>query len=100
VATHTFAVSGLTCPTCLALVLERVRSVAGVGAVGADLVHGKPSRMIVRTTAAVDVFALRAAVEDAGFPLITPATHEHPTRPVPSAVDASWFTADGDAPVA
>ena len=99
-ATHTFAVDGLTCPTCLALVLERVRSVAGVGAVGAELVHGRPSRVIVRTTAPVDVVAVRAAVEDAGFPLIAPAAHEHPTPPVPSAVDASWFTADGDAPVA
>lgn len=99
-ATHAFAVSGLTCPTCLALVLDRVRSVAGVGAVGADLEHGKPSRVIVRTTTPVDVVALRAAMEDAGFPLITPATHEHPTPPIPSAVDASWFPADGDAPVA
>ncbi len=61
--TRTYWVSGLTCGACLALVLDAVRSLSGVGPVGVDLVRGGGSRLVMTATREHPVEATRATVE-------------------------------------
>ncbi|EYR63759.1 heavy metal transporter [Actinotalea ferrariae CF5-4] len=67
-----YRVWGLTCSACLALLMERVRSLAGVRSVGVELVAGGASRLVVLAGSTPERQAVQAAVEDAGFSLTAP----------------------------
>ncbi|SDD22112.1 Copper chaperone CopZ [Sanguibacter gelidistatuariae] len=67
--TTAFAVEGLTCGSCLAEVLEQMRTVAGVSGAAIDLVVGGRSPVVVTSGAAMRTDQIRAAVEQAGFVL-------------------------------
>lgn len=75
-----YGVRGLTCGACLAELMERVRSMAGVRSVEVDLVDGGESRLVLTTSSTPQHRLVRAAVEEAGFSLSA--------RPVPSDVSA------------
>ena len=68
-ATSMYAVEGLTCASCLAEVLESIRSLIGVTAVSMDLVPGGRSPLVVTSGATLRVEAMRVAVQSAGFHL-------------------------------
>lgn len=77
VVTH-FAVTGLTCATCLAELLERVRSLDAVDQAAADLTVGGATRLVLVSENGVDVVAVRSAVESAGFALTVGTTLSAP----------------------
>lgn len=68
----TYLVWGLTCGACLAQLIERVRSLAGVRSVGVDLVKGGGSRLTLVAVATPRRQLVRAAVEGVGFSLSPP----------------------------
>lgn len=68
----TYRVWGLTCGSCLASLIERVRLLAGVRSVGVDLVKGGGSRLVLVSRSTPQPEAVRAAVEGAGFSLSAP----------------------------
>ena len=70
----TYRVWGLTCGACLALLMEQVRSLAGVRSVGVDLVAGGESRLVVLAGSRPERQAVQAAVQEAGFSLTAPAS--------------------------
>ena len=57
-------IDGMTCGHCVASVTEEVSKVEGVTAVDVDLASGD---VTVSSEAPVDVTALKAAVEEAGY---------------------------------
>jgi copper chaperone len=61
-------VVGMTCEHCVHAVTRAVRSVPGAGEVTVDLVSGA-----VSVQGAPDVAAVRAAIEDEGYEVATPA---------------------------
>ncbi len=63
-STTTYTVVGMTCGCCANSVTEAVTKVGGVTDVSVDVASGT---VTVRSTAAVDDAAVRAAVEDAGY---------------------------------
>ena len=67
--TAMYAVEELTCGSCLAEVLENIRSLGGVTDVTMDLVTGGESPLVVTSGAKLGVEAVRAAVQSAGFDL-------------------------------
>lgn len=77
VVTH-FAVTGLTCATCLAELLERVRSLDAVDQAAADLTVGGATRLVLVSENGVDAVAVRSAVESAGFALTVGTTLSAP----------------------
>ena len=82
--TSMYVVEGLTRGSCLARVLEKVRSLEGVTDVTGDLVRGGQSPLVVTTRAKLAVEAVREAVESAGFDLIVAggrAVRPHRERP-------------------
>ncbi len=64
----TFQVEGMTCGHCVSSVQSEVSAIAGVTAVDVDLATG---RVTVTSDAAIDPDAVRAAVEGAGYELVT-----------------------------
>lgn len=70
-ATRTFSVRGLRCGLCLAEVMDRLRSLAGVTRVSVQLVRGGPSPVVVTGDSAPSSESVREAVRDAGFELVT-----------------------------
>lgn len=66
-ATVEFGVVGMTCAHCVANVTEELSAVPGVREVEVTLVPGAVSVVRVRSAAAVDHEALRAAVVTAGY---------------------------------
>ena len=64
-----FAVTGLTCATCLAELLEHVRSLDEVQQAAADLIVGGSTVMVVVSERGVSAPKIRAAVREAGFSL-------------------------------
>jgi len=68
--TAMYVVEGLTRGSCLAQLLENVRSLEGVTDVTMDLVWGGQSPLVVTSTAKLALEAVRASVESAGFDLI------------------------------
>lgn len=69
--TGTYAVRGLKCGLCLAAVMDRLRSLAGVTRVQVDLVRGGQSPVVVTSDSAPSSESVREAVRDAGFELVT-----------------------------
>lgn len=64
-----FLVTGMTCGHCVASVTEEVGAVAGVQSVDVVLKKGGASRVTVHADGPVDIEAVRAAVEEAGYQL-------------------------------
>lgn len=69
-STSTYTVVGMTCGHCVNSVTEEVTAVPGVTGVEVDLASGG---MTVRSDSGVDDAAVRAAVEEAGYQVGTPA---------------------------
>lgn len=67
-ATHTYRVQGMSCEHCVASVREEVSELPGVTAVDVDLASG---RLVVTGPDAGAEAAIRAAVETAGYELVT-----------------------------
>jgi copper chaperone len=65
-----FLVTGMTCGHCVASVRDEVGAVAGVNSVEVVLKKGGASRVTVISADPVDVEAVRAAVEEAGYQLV------------------------------
>ena len=62
----TYSVTGMTCDHCVRAVQSEVGKVSGVASVAFDLAAGK---VTVQSEGPVDLAAVRAAVEEAGFEL-------------------------------
>ena len=69
--TASYSVSGMTCSHCVAAVTEEVGRLAGVSAVDVDLNAGGDSRVTVTSEAPLPVAAVRAAVDEAGYALVS-----------------------------
>jgi copper ion binding protein len=63
----TYTVTGMTCQHCVASVTEEVSEVAGVSAVEVDLASGR-----LTVTGDADAAAVRAAVDEAGYEVVSP----------------------------
>lgn len=68
---NTYSVAGMTCGHCVAAVKSELGALPGVAAVEVDLVAGGTSTVIVRSAAALDAGAVRAAVDEAGYEVVT-----------------------------
>lgn len=66
--TATFHVTGMTCQHCVNAVSEEVAKVPGVRAVDVDLASGA---VTVESDAPVDQAAVAAAVDEAGYELVS-----------------------------
>jgi copper chaperone CopZ len=65
-----YAVTGMTCGHCVSAVTDEVGALPGVEFVAVDLVAGGESAVTVTSAAGVDVEAVRAAVDEAGYVLV------------------------------
>lgn len=70
--TQIFDVAGMTCGHCVSSVTEELSELPGVESVTVDLNVGGASAVTVRSTSALTTDAVRAAIEDAGYKLVTP----------------------------
>jgi copper chaperone CopZ len=70
VSDQVFQVSGMTCDHCVAAVTEEVSAVPGVLGIAVDLVPGGVSVVAVSAEGPIDVEAVRAAVDEAGYELV------------------------------
>ena len=77
-STAGYLVEGLTCGKCLAKVLVKVRSLAGVTKVAMDLNTRGQSPLLVMSETKLGAPAVREAVESAGFGLLQPRGAEVP----------------------
>jgi copper chaperone len=66
--TSTFQVAGMTCGHCVSSVESEVSAIDGVQTVDADLATG---RLTVTSDTPVDPDAVRSAVEEAGYEVVT-----------------------------
>lgn len=71
----TYGVSGLTCPDCLVLLLERVRHLPRVREVTVDLVPEGESSLTIAPADAVSAEEIRALVDEVGFDYIARRRH-------------------------
>jgi copper chaperone len=69
--TTTYSVSGMTCGHCTAAVTEELTKLAGVQEVTIDLNAGGTSAVHVTSETALDDAAVREAVDEAGYELVT-----------------------------
>ncbi|MBF9132156.1 heavy-metal-associated domain-containing protein [Plantactinospora sp. S1510] len=67
--TKKYEVKGMTCSHCVNAVSTEVGAIPGVTEVAVDLTTGQ---VTVNSTEPVDVQALRNAVDEAGYELVTP----------------------------
>jgi copper ion binding protein len=67
-ATTTYTVTGMTCDHCVAAVREEVGKVDGVSRVDVELAGGL---VTVESEAPLDQAAVTAAVEEAGYEVVT-----------------------------
>ena len=74
----TFGVSGLTCPDCLVLLMERVRHLLGVREVTVDLEPAGESSLTIAPAEAVSAEEIRALVDEIGFDYIARRSHRRP----------------------
>ncbi|MGW0593923.1 heavy-metal-associated domain-containing protein [Streptosporangium sp. NPDC002607] len=68
--TSTYTVKGMTCGHCVSSVTEEVGEVAGVTGVTVDLATGL---VTVDSDDPIDAAAITAAVEEAGYEVVTPS---------------------------
>ncbi len=66
--TNTYDVKGMTCGHCVSAVTGELEKLAGVNEVSVDLDTGKA---VVTSETPLDVEAVRAAVDEAGYELVT-----------------------------
>lgn len=69
--TTTYAVRGMTCGHCVNAVTEEMLSIVGVTDVAIDLVEGGDSTVTVTSTDELDAAQVKAAVDEAGYELIS-----------------------------
>lgn len=69
--TATYSVTGMTCSHCVAAVTEEISRIDGVDTVAVDLNAGGDSRVIVTSAAALPVAAVREAIDEAGYTLVS-----------------------------
>ncbi len=67
-STSTFHVAGMTCGHCVSSVRDEVSAIDGVTAVDVDLASGQ---LTVTSDTPVDAYAVRAAVDEAGYEVVT-----------------------------
>lgn len=65
-----FGVTGMTCGHCVASVREEIGAIEGVRGVEVDLVAGGTSTVRVDADGPLDLAAVRAAVDEAGYTLV------------------------------
>ena len=70
--TQSFGVTGMTCEHCVASVTEELSEIAGVESVTVELHVGGDSAVTVQSATPLTTDAVRAAIEDAGYKLVTP----------------------------
>jgi copper ion binding protein len=66
--TQTYTVQGMTCEHCVASVKGEIGKLAGVAGVDVELDSGK---VTVTSDGSIDLDALRAAVDEAGYELVS-----------------------------
>ena len=71
--TSTFEVSGMTCGHCVKSVTEELGRVAGAKNVEVAFVSGGVSQVTVSSVGSLDRDAVAAAIDEAGYELVTPA---------------------------
>ena len=69
-STQTFKVSGMTCGHCVGAVSKEIGQLAGVEEVSVDLTPDQASTVTVVSSDVLDVDAVRAAVDEAGYELV------------------------------
>ncbi len=69
--TEEYLVSGMTCGHCVSSVTEELSALDGVQTVTVDLNAGGTSTVTVASSTGLDVDAVRAAVDEAGYVLVT-----------------------------
>ncbi len=69
-ASTTYTVRGMTCGHCVNAVTEEISEIDGVASVEIDLVEGGDSPVTVASDAELDIEAVRAAIDEAGYELI------------------------------
>ena len=69
--TTTYQVSGMTCQHCVHAVEQEVGGIPGVRRVDVQLVDGGTSPVTVDSEAELDEQAVRDAVDEAGFELVS-----------------------------
>jgi copper chaperone len=70
VSTQTFKVSGMTCGHCVGAVTKELGQLAGVQQVSVDLTPDAASTVTVVSADVLEVAAVRAAVDEAGYELV------------------------------
>lgn len=71
--TSTFEVAGMTCGHCVKSVTEELSQVEGAKNVEVALVSGGVSQVTVSSVGPLDPEAVAAAIDEAGYELVTPA---------------------------
>jgi len=71
VTTTTYMVRGMTCAHCVNAVTEEVTAIPGVTDVSINLVEGGDSTVSVASDQDLDINAVRAAVDEAGYKLVS-----------------------------
>ena len=66
-----YLVAGMTCSHCVASVTEELQALDGVEAVRVDLNAGGTSTVTVSSAAPLDTDAVRAAIDEAGYSLVS-----------------------------
>ncbi|MFL2002129.1 heavy-metal-associated domain-containing protein [Microbacterium sp. A1-JK] len=69
--TEEVLVSGMTCSHCVMSVTEELTGIDGVHNVSVDLNAGGASRVTIRSATPIHAEAVQAAVEDAGYTLVS-----------------------------
>ena len=69
--TTSYAVNGMTCGHCVSAVTEELTALSGVEAVDIDLQTGGTSTVKVTSQEPLDETAVRAAVDEAGYELVS-----------------------------
>lgn len=66
-----YLVTGMTCSHCVASVTEELEALDGVEVVGVELNAGGTSKVTVSSAAPLDTDAVRAAIDEAGYSLVS-----------------------------
>lgn len=70
-ATTEYSVRGMTCAHCVNAVTEEVTAIPGVTDVSITLVEGGDSTVSVISDQDLDINAVRAAIDEAGYELVS-----------------------------
>ncbi|AKT50617.1 heavy-metal-associated domain-containing protein [Arsenicicoccus sp. oral taxon 190] len=69
--TTTITVNGMTCGHCTSAVTSELKEIPGVTDVQIDLVAGGDSPVIITSEGPVDAAAIAAAVDEAGYTVVS-----------------------------